>query len=40
MQQTSNKLRSDIHIDSSMFALYVRQKKYHFRNSDFTHSEI
>ena len=27
MQQTSNKLRTDIHIDSSIFALYVRQKK-------------
>ena len=30
MQQTSNKLRSDIHIDSSIFALYVRQKKTTF----------
>ena len=30
MQQTSNKLRTDIHIDSSIFALYVRQKKTTF----------
>ena len=40
MQQTSNKLRTDIHIDSSIFALYVKQKKYHFPNSDFIHSDI
>ena len=30
MQQTSNKLRSDIDIDSSIFALHVRQKKTTF----------